>query len=48
MFKKLILLLSAVLLVSCGKDSVPKPRGDLRLEYPNADFDVAAEQRLAA
>lgn len=38
MFKKLILILLTGLLFSCGKDSVPKPKGDLRLEYPEPKY----------
>lgn len=28
----------SMLLVSCGKDPIPKPMGELRLEYPNAEY----------
>lgn len=34
MFKNLVFIFSAAFLVSCGKDPVPKPSGELRLEYP--------------
>lgn len=34
MFKNTIFIFAALLLVSCGKDPVPKPYGELRLEYP--------------
>ncbi|MDR2206337.1 MAG: gliding motility lipoprotein GldD [Flavobacteriaceae bacterium] len=34
MFKKTILILSAAILISCEKDAIPKPVGELRLEYP--------------
>ncbi len=34
MLKRFSLIFSALFLVSCGKDSVPKPSGELRLEYP--------------
>jgi hypothetical protein len=34
MFKNAIFIFAALLLVSCGKDPVPKPYGELRLEYP--------------
>lgn len=34
MFKKLIVVFGGTLLISCGKEAVPKPSGELRLEYP--------------
>lgn len=34
MFRKIFVLSVAALAVSCGKDPVPKPSGELRLEYP--------------
>lgn len=34
MIKNIIFIFIALVLVSCGKDSVPKPYGELRLEYP--------------
>lgn len=43
MFKKLSLLAILPLLFSCGKDAIPKPAGELRLEYPKpqySDFDA--------
>lgn len=33
-----ILILMGVLIVSCGEDPVPKPKGFLRLDYPKADY----------
>lgn len=39
MIQKLIfLLLGLLLLTSCGEDPVPKPKGYLRLEYPEATY----------
>ncbi len=38
MFKKLIFIILALLMVSCGKDYIPKPSGELRLEYPAAKY----------
>lgn len=38
MFKKLIFILLAVILVSCGEDYKPKPSGELRLEYPQPTY----------
>lgn len=35
---KLILFLLITTIVSCGSDPVPKPKGYLRLEYPQADY----------
>ncbi|WP_228448165.1 MULTISPECIES: hypothetical protein [unclassified Chryseobacterium] len=34
MIKKVIFIFVSLLLISCGKDPVPKPYGELRLEYP--------------
>ncbi|WP_089999475.1 gliding motility lipoprotein GldD [Chryseobacterium taichungense] len=34
MFKNAIFIFAVLLLVSCGKDPIPKPYGELRLEYP--------------
>lgn len=38
MFKNLFLLLLALLAVSCKKDILPKPMGELRLEYPKPTY----------
>lgn len=38
MFKIATFILVTILLVSCGKDPVPKPAGDLRLEYPSVGY----------
>ena len=38
MFKKLFLLLLPLFLVSCKKDTLPKPMGELRLEYPQPAY----------
>ncbi|MBD3864210.1 gliding motility lipoprotein GldD [Olleya marilimosa] len=34
----IIILLTFVILTSCGSDPIPKPKGYLRLEYPQADY----------
>jgi gliding motility-associated lipoprotein GldD len=34
MFKNAFFIFAALFLISCGKDPVPKPYGELRLEYP--------------
>ncbi len=34
MFKNLTFILLSLVLISCGKDPIPKPYGELRLEYP--------------
>jgi len=36
----IIFLLTFVLLTSCGNDPIPKPKGYLRLEYPQADYKM--------
>ena len=38
MLKKAVFALVINLLVSCGKDPLPKPSGELRLEYPAAKY----------
>lgn len=38
MFKKVIFIFSSLALLSCGKETTPKPAGDLRLEYPKAQY----------
>ena len=38
MRKLIIILLTFVTLTSCGSDPIPKPKGYLRLEYPQADY----------
>lgn len=38
MFKKLAFTLLAALAVSCEKEALPKPGGELRLEYPAAKY----------
>ena len=38
MFKNCFYILMAFLFVSCGKDPIPKPSGELRLEYPKAEY----------
>ncbi|WP_396603392.1 gliding motility lipoprotein GldD [Algibacter sp. R77976] len=36
--KKSLILLVVVFCFSCGEDYVPKPKAELRLEYPNAQY----------
>lgn len=38
MFRNLFFILLTVTLVSCGKEAVPKPLGELRLEYPKSQY----------
>lgn len=33
-------ILFSFLLISCGEDTVPKPKGQLRLDYPEASYGV--------
>ncbi|HLO73868.1 MAG TPA: gliding motility lipoprotein GldD [Flavobacterium sp.] len=40
MYKKIILLTMTIGLISCGDESVPKPKGQLSLEYPNATYSI--------
>ncbi|WP_417876496.1 gliding motility lipoprotein GldD [Winogradskyella sediminis] len=39
--KKLVLPLLSLLMLGCGDDTLPKPKGYLRLEYPNAVYEKA-------
>ncbi len=38
MFKKLIFILLMAILFSCGEETIPKPFGELRLEYPQPKY----------
>lgn len=38
MFKNLLYLFLAIFLVSCSEDYKPKPKGELRLEYPKPQY----------
>ncbi len=38
MLKNLFRIFIGLTLFSCGKEAVPKPKGDLRLEYPNPKY----------
>jgi len=38
MLKNLCRILIGLTLFSCGKEPIPKPKGDLRLEYPNPKY----------
>ncbi|CAM1371034.1 Protein involved in gliding motility GldD [Tenacibaculum sediminilitoris] len=36
--RRFFLLVSAILLISCGEETLPKPKGYLSLEYPNKTY----------
>lgn len=38
MMKNVLLLLIVIFCISCGEDFVPKPKAELRLEYPKAKY----------
>lgn len=38
MLKKILALASLIFLFSCGEDYLPKPKGQLRLEYPKPNY----------
>ena len=38
----IVILLFSFLLVSCGDETVPKPKGQLRLDYPEATYGFLA------
>ena len=40
MIYRIILLILTIGLISCGDESVPKPKGQLTLEYPNATYST--------
>ncbi len=40
MKKLIVILLTFVTLTSCGNDPIPKPKGYLRLEYPEAKYQT--------
>jgi len=37
--QKLIILLLTISFFSCGEETIPKPKGQLRLDYPNPVYD---------
>lgn len=39
--KRIVLPLLSVLMLGCGDDTLPKPKGYLRLEYPKAVYEKA-------
>jgi gliding motility-associated lipoprotein GldD len=39
---KIIALLLTLTLISCGDETIPKPKGQLRLEYPNPTYEKLA------
>ncbi|NRD19088.1 gliding motility lipoprotein GldD [Winogradskyella eckloniae] len=39
--KRLAIPILSLLMLSCGDDPLPKPKGYLRLEYPNAEYKKA-------
>jgi len=39
---RIIALLLTLTLISCGEDTIPKPKGQLRLEYPNPTYETLA------
>jgi gliding motility-associated lipoprotein GldD len=40
----LVLVTLGTLLFSCGDDPIPKPQGELRLDYPQANYKSLSEQ----
>ena len=42
---KFLLLISAMLLLSCGEESLPKPKGYLSLEYPETGYNKLNKTR---
>lgn len=40
MFKKLAFLFIAIAAISCSEDVKPKPKGELRLEYPSPKYQL--------
>mgnify|MGYP005989580731 FL=1 len=42
---KFLLLMSAMLLLSCGEESLPKPKGYLSLEYPETTYNKLNKTR---
>lgn len=42
---KLLLLMSTMLLLSCGEESLPKPKGYLSLEYPEVGYNKLNKTR---
>ncbi|PIE51027.1 MAG: gliding motility lipoprotein GldD [Flavobacteriales bacterium] len=40
MLKNISFIFVVLMLFSCGKDTMPKPKGELRLEYPQPKYQV--------
>ena len=40
MFKNLAFTLLAILAISCSDDVKPKPKGELRLDYPQPKYQL--------
>ena len=43
--RKFLLLISVMLLISCGEDVMPKPKGYLSLEYPELGYNTLNKTR---
>ena len=43
--RKFLLLISVMLLISCGEESLPKPKGYLSLEYPDLGYNKLNKSR---
>lgn len=41
---KIIASLLTLTLISCGEETIPKPKGQLRLEYPNPTYEKLASE----
>lgn len=40
MLKNVVVFIFCLLIVGCGKESIPKPSGELRLEYPVPQYEL--------
>lgn len=43
MDKKIVFIFIALFFISCGKETMPKPSGELRLEYPHSTYKTFNE-----
>lgn len=43
--RKILLLFIAIILISCGEETIPKPKAYLSLEYPEQEYHILGIQR---
>lgn len=46
MLKNILLFLISLAYTSCGESVLPKPKGEIRLEYPDAKYDLYSSKEM--